>query len=248
MRRTMLTFRALRIAFATALCGAILAGCQAKLMPTPVVFAGTGIDPVAEAHAGERTTMSRVFYATDRTPRQDPQTPARIVAGAFEQAGRIDVLINNASVFGKMPLEEFDVKKWHDTMQINLAAPIQLCQQVAPAMRARGGGCIVNFCDARSDRPSKHYLAYGPSKAGLDYATRALARALAPEIRVNGVAPGIAVFPEDYSRELRDKLISEVPLRREGTPEAMAGAVRFLVEADYITGQIINVDGGWSVA
>lgn len=76
MRRTMLTFRALRIACATALCGALLAGCQAKLMPTPVVFAGTGIDPVAEAHAGERTTMSRVFYATDRTPRQDPQTPA----------------------------------------------------------------------------------------------------------------------------------------------------------------------------
>ncbi len=179
---------------------------------------------------------------------QNPQMPARIVAEALEQAGRIDVLINNASVFGKMPLEEFDVKKWHDTMQINLAAPIQLCQQVAPAMRARGGGCIVNFCDARSDRPSKHYLAYGPSKAGLDYATRALARALAPEIRVTGVAPGIAVFPEDYSRELRAKLVSEVPLRREGTPEAMAGAVRFLVEADYITGQIINVDGGWSVA
>ena len=179
---------------------------------------------------------------------QNPQTPARIVAEALEQAGRIDVLINNASVFGKMPLEEFNVEKWHDTMQINLAAPIQLCRQVAPAMRARGGGCIVNFCDARSDRPSKHYLAYGLSKAGLDYATRALARALAPEIRVNGVAPGIAVFPEDYSRELRAKLVSEVPLRREGTPEAMAGAVRFLVEADYITGQIINVDGGWSVA
>ena len=179
---------------------------------------------------------------------QNPQTPARIIAEAFEQAGRIDVLINNASVFGRMPLEEFDVKKWHDTMQINLAAPIQLCQQVAPAMRARGGGCIVNFCDARIDRPSKHYLAYGPSKAGLDYATRALARALAPEIRVNGVAPGIAVFPEDYSAELRAKLVGEVPLGREGTPEAMAGAVRFLVEADYITGQIINVDGGWSVA
>ncbi len=179
---------------------------------------------------------------------QDPQAPARIMAESIEQCGRIDVLVNNASIFEKMPLEDFDARKWHDTMQINLAAPIQMCQQVAPLMREQGGGCIVNLCDARGSRPSKHYLAYGPSKAGLDYATKALARALAPEIRVNGVAPGIAVFPEDYSPELRAKLVSEVPLQREGSPEAMAGAVRFLVESDYITGQILNVDGGWSVA
>ena len=177
-----------------------------------------------------------------------PQAPAQIIAETLEQAGRIDVLVNNASVFEKMPLEQFDVKKWHDTMQINLAAPLQLCRQAAPVMRKQGGGSIINFCDARIGRPSKHYLAYGTSKAGLDYATKALARALAPEIRVNGVAPGIAVFPEDYSPELRAQLVSEVPLRCAGTPEAMAGAVRFLVEADYITGQIINVDGGWSIA
>ena len=179
---------------------------------------------------------------------ENPQAPARIVTESIEQCGRIDVLVNNASIFQKMPLEDFDVRQWHDTMQINLAAPIQMCQQVAPLMREQGGGCIVNLCDARGSRPSKHYLAYGPRKAGLDYVTKALARALAPEIRVNGVAPGIAVFPEHYSPELRAKLVSEVPLQRAGSPEATAGAVRFLVESDYITGQILNVDGGWSVA
>ncbi len=178
----------------------------------------------------------------------DPQAPARIINQAVEQTGRIDVLVNNASVFQEMSLQEFDGKKWHDCMQINLAAPIQLCQQAAPFMRRQGGGCMVNFCDARSHRPSKHFLAYGPSKAGLEYATKALARALAPLIRVNGVAPGIAVFPEHYSKELREKLVGRVPLQRQGTPQAMARAVRFLVESDYITGQIINVDGGLSLA
>ncbi len=179
---------------------------------------------------------------------QNPQAPGRIISEALEHTGRIDVLVNNASIFEKMSLGDFDAKKWHECVQVNLAAPIQLCQHVAPLMRQQGGGCIINFCDARSARPSRHYLAYGPSKAGLDYATKALARALAPEIRVNGVAPGVAIFPESYSKKLRAKLISEVPLRREGTPEDMARAVRFLVESEYITGQIINVDGGWSVA
>jgi len=133
-------------------------------------------------------------------------------------------------------------------MQINLAAPIQLCGEVAAVMRRQGGGCIVNLCDISVLRPWKGHLAYGPGKAGLDYVTRALARALAPDIRVNGVAPGIAAFPEDYAQELRDKLTARVPLERAGTPEDVARAVRFLVQSDYITGQILNVDGGRSIA
>ncbi len=182
---------------------------------------------------------------------RDPAAPRRIVDEAWKCCGRIDALVNNAAVFETMPLEQFDFEKFHECLTINLAAPLRLCQLVALRMREAGegrGGCIVNLCDIAAQRPWKDHLAYGCSKAGLEYATKALARALAPEIRVNGVAPGIAVFPEDYSDELRAELTARVPLKREGTPEEVARVVRFLVESDYITGQIINVDGGRSVA
>jgi pteridine reductase len=175
-----------------------------------------------------------------------PSEPQRIVAAALQAAGRLDALVNNASVFEPMALEEFDVESWHKTMHINLAAPILLIRHAAAALAA-AGGCVVNFCDICTNRPWKNYLAYGPSKAGLDYVTKALARALAPDVRVNGVAPGIALFPESYSAELRGRLVDKVPLKRPGTPEDMARAVCFLVESRYITGQIINVDGGRSI-
>lgn len=179
---------------------------------------------------------------------QDPAAPRAIIDQTMAEAGRLDVLVNNASIFEKMALVDFDHRRWHDTLQINLAAPIQLCQHAAPHLAQRRG-CIVNLCDINSQlRTSKDYLAYGPSKAGLDYCTRALARMLAPEVRVNGVAPGIAEFPEYYSPELRERLIRQVPLQQAGTPEDMARTVRFLVESRYITGQIINVDGGRSIA
>ena len=109
-------------------------------------------------------------------------------------------------------------------------------------------GKVVNICDIAAERPWSDHLAYCASKAGLVAATKALARALAPDIQVNGVAPGIAIFPDSYSDDLRRRLVSRVPLARPGTPEEVAVLVRFLVEsADYITGQIIPIDGGRSL-
>ena len=107
---------------------------------------------------------------------------------------------------------------------------------------------MVNLCDISADRPWPDHLAYCVSKAGLVAATKAIARALAPGVCVNGVAPGIAVFPDSYSEDFRRRLVSRVPLARPGTPEEVAVLVRFLVEsADYITGQIIPIDGGRSL-
>jgi pteridine reductase len=130
-------------------------------------------------------------------------------------------------------------------LRTNLTAPVGLSHFAAPHLAAHGMGKIVNLCDISSEHPWANHLAYCTSKAALVAVTKALAKALAPTIQVNGVSPGIAEFPDAYSDDTRRKLIAKVPLGRAGAPEDIAKAVRFLVESgDYITGQIIPVDGG----
>jgi len=178
----------------------------------------------------------------------DPKAPKRIVSQAVEGLGRVDVLVNNASVFGKTPIEQVDAETYERMFLVNTIGPGLLARAVAPLMRSAGAGRIVNLVDILIERPLKRYGPYCASKAALANLTRSLALELAPEITVNAIAPGIAVFPDDYSEELRHRLISRVPLQRAGTPEGIAALVRFLVtEGDYITGQIIAVDGGRSI-
>ncbi len=202
----------------------------------------------------------------------DPASWPRIVLSTVDRLGRLDILINNASMFLPDPdgwptssevgdtssskrspnhsdsLEDFDPKLWDKMLRINVTAPVALCHHCRPYLAARGTGKVVNICDIAAERPWADHLAYCASKAGLVAATKALARALAPDIQVNGVAPGIAVFPDAYSEDLRRRLVSRVPLGRPGTPEEVADLVRFLVEsADYITGQIVPIDGGRSL-
>ena len=130
-------------------------------------------------------------------------------------------------------------------LRVNLTAPVALAYHAQKHLAARGRGRIVNLCDISAERPWSTHLAYCASKAGLVAATKALAKALAPRITVNGVAPGIAEFPDEYSERTRQDLIAQVPLRRAGTPEEVAQLVRFLVESgDYLTGEIIAIDGG----
>jgi pteridine reductase len=178
----------------------------------------------------------------------DPDTPARIVRETVDGLDRLDVLVNNASLFEKFPLEQTSPDVWDRTLQTNLVAPAMLIRAATPIMRAAGAGRVVSITDILADRPAANHAAYCASKAALASLTRCLALELAPQITVNAVAPGIAVFPEHYDQEIRDRLTSKVPLKRPGTPEDVAAAVRFLVtDGDYITGQILAVDGGWSV-
>lgn len=178
----------------------------------------------------------------------DPTTWPRIVDETVSSLGRLDILVNNASAFRtghRDTLESFDLVEWEKMLRINLVAPIALCHHAAPHLKAHGRGNIVNLGDIAAARPGPNAIAYYSSKAGLGAATKSLARALAPEVRVNAVAPGIAAFPEDYTVEQRRNLVERVPLQREGTPEEVAAAVRFLVESgDYITGQTLAIDGG----
>lgn len=175
---------------------------------------------------------------------------SKIVEQTVETLGSLDILVNNASVFlTEQPdtIDDFDANLWEEMLRINLIAPAGLVHDAKPHLQARGVGRIINLCDIAADRPYPEHLAYCCAKAGLVALTKALARALAPSIIVNGVSPGIAVFPESYDDQRRESLVARVPLRRAGTPEDIAKAVRFLAESgDYMTGQIINVDGGRS--
>lgn len=180
-----------------------------------------------------------------------PSNWAGIVAEAVHSLGRLDVLVNNASVFlTERPdtIDDFDAGLWEEMVRVNLTAPAGLVHYARPHLQAHGTGRIINICDIMADRPFPSHLAYGCTKSGLVSLTKALARALAPSITVNGISPGIAIFPESYDACRRESLIAQVPLRRAGTPEDVARAVRFLAETgDFVTGQILNVDGGRSV-
>src|SRR3989442_7314316 len=151
----------------------------------------------------------------------------RNTIGRFE---RLDALINNASTFFPTPVGEMTQATWDSLMGANLRAPLFLSQAAAPHLK-KTGGAIVNITDIHADRPLKNFVVYSVAKAGLIGLTRSLARELAPEIRVNAVAPGPILWPEDESFDelSRQRIISQTPLRREGTPEDIARAVHFLI-------------------
>lgn len=161
-----------------------------------------------------------------------------------ERFGRLDVLINNASVFETMPIEAFDVADWERTQRVNLTAPMVLVHAARDMLRAARGR-VINLCDVATQRPWPDHLAYIVSKGGLDTLTRVLARALAPEVNVVGIAPGVAVWPADYDDALRERLTRRIPLGRPGSEGDIAAAVDFVLrDGDYITGAILPVDGG----
>ena len=180
-----------------------------------------------------------------------PSVWSAIVEQTVSQFGGLDVLVNNASQFemtGADTLDGFDLDRAERMLRTNLLAPLGLCQQAAVHLARSRSGKIVNLCDIWGDRPLVDHLVYSVSKAGLAALTKGLAKTLAPAVQVNGIAPGIAVFPESYSEQVRRDLRAKVPLQREGSATEVAGLVRYLVESgDYITGQIIAIDGGRSM-
>ena len=178
----------------------------------------------------------------------DPQAEQQLIAAIKKKLGRLDALINNASTFNSTPMGKIDENSWLDLMGSNLHAPLFLAQAAAPLLRLNNG-CIVNLVDIHANRPLKNHTVYSIAKAGNAMLVKSLARELGPEIRVNGVAPGAILWPEQtLSDEDKTEILSRTTLKRPGTPKDIADTVRFLVtEAEYISGQIIAVDGGRSV-
>ncbi len=157
----------------------------------------------------------------------------------------IDVLINNASSFFPTDLNEIDEDIWEDLIGVNLKAPLFLTQAIAPHLKS-SNGCIINIVDIHADRPLKDYPLYCIAKAGLVMLTKSMARELAPEVRVNGIAPGAIMWPEvEHYEGMHQEIISRTALKREGSPKDIADTALFLINhANYITGQLIAVDGG----
>ena len=179
----------------------------------------------------------------------DDAVPARLVAETLARFGRLDALVNNASGFFPTPLGSTTPAQFDELFAANARAPFFLAQAAAPALRA-ARGAIVNLADIHGERPLRDHAPYCMAKAALIMLTRALAVELAPDVRVNAVAPGAILWPEQEKPDAaKDAVLARVPLRRTGEPDDVAEAVRWLLQdARYTTGEVLHVDGGRSVA
>jgi pteridine reductase len=169
--------------------------------------------------------------------------PAALIAAIVESFGTLDVLVNSAAIMERTPFGEVTPEKWDEIMAINLRSPFFVAQAAAPHLR-KASGAIVNIADLAAFETWPAYIPHGISKAGVVHMTRSLARVMAPEVRVNGIAPGTVLLPEDWDKAADERLRSTTPLARTGTPEDVSSTVVFLLESDYITGETILVDGG----
>ena len=203
----------------------------------------------AEALAGElNATRAKSAAIIQADLLETVKLPA-LVEFAVRSFGALDVLVNNASTFHPTKIGEITPQAWDGLMGSNLKAPLFLAQAAAPALK-KSSGLIINIVDIHALRPLRDYTVYCCAKAGLHMLTRSLAKELGPEIRVNGIAPGPVMWPEHGGDEAaRKKIIQRTILQRMGSPEDIARtALFFAASAPFITGQILAVDGGRSVA
>lgn len=179
-----------------------------------------------------------------------PAHLASLIKDALKAFGRLDALVNNASSFYATPMGEVNEKAWDDLIGTNLKAPLFLSQAAARELK-KNHGSIVNIIDIHADFPMKSYVVYNTAKGGLVALTRSLARELGPEVRVNGVAPGTILWPDDEAWKddlARQRIMNQTALKRVGEPDDIAKTVEFLLTAaPFITGQVLAVDGGRSV-
>lgn len=179
---------------------------------------------------------------------RDTEAFPEIVETIRTKQGRLDLLVNNASSFFFTPLGEVTLEQWEDLIGTNMKAPFFLAQTAAPLLREVGGS-IINLVDIHAERPLKNHPVYSMAKAGNAMIVKALAQELGPDVRVNGIAPGVILWPENgISEDAQKEILSRTALKRSGNPEDIARTVLFLVrDAGYITGQIITVDGGRTI-
>ncbi|MGQ0713330.1 MAG: SDR family oxidoreductase [Gemmatimonadaceae bacterium] len=173
---------------------------------------------------------------------RDASAPERLVADAVAHLGALDVLVNSAAVMIRTPLADVTPAVWDDILTLNLRAPFFCAKAAAPRMTE--GGSIINIADLAAFETWTGYIPHGASKAGVVHITRALAKLLAPRVRVNAIAPGAVLLPDDWNAAEADRLVSTTPLRRLGSPDDVTQAVLYLIDADYVTGETIIVDGG----
>lgn len=221
-----------------------------------LAMAGRGADVVihykssaSEAHetveAVERLGRRAVAIQADLA---EPDQVEALADRAIGACGKVDVLVNSAAIFRRTPLEHLTLKDWEQFLRINLTAPFLLARRLGLLMRRQGAGKIINVADVAGIKPWADFLPYSVSKGMLITMTQGLAKALAPEVQVNAVVPGTVLLAEDYSEKERESIVKGTPLKRIGDSSDIANTVLFLVEgSDFITGQVVVVDGGRSI-
>jgi pteridine reductase len=216
-----------------------------------VALGGRGMRVAAHynSHAdGARDTVRAIesaggsgeLFEADLT---EPESAHRLIDVVVGKFGGLDVLVNSAAVMIRTPFGEITPEQWDGIMALNLRAPFFLTQAAAPHLR-QSRGVVVNIADLAAFETWPGYLPHGLSKAGIVYMTRALARVLAPEVRVAGIAPGTVLLPDNWSDADEERLRRTTPLQRTGTPADVTATVLFILDSDYLTGETIIVDGG----
>ena len=202
----------------------------------------------ADALAAELNALRPASALTVKADLLDVACLPELVASVVQAFGRLDILINNASTFYPTPIGEITPAQFDDLLGTNLRAPLFLAQAAASQLRLHEG-LIINMLDIHASRPLKRHPVYCAAKAGLVMLTRSLARELAPQVRVNGIAPGPVLWPEGgLDADLQKKILERTALKRMGSPEDVArAALYFAAEAPFVTGQILAVDGGRSL-
>ncbi len=218
-----------------------------------VTGAGTRVGRVVALDLARHGWQVVAHFHVHRPPRtllgirgdlSTPDGPASLARAFRKRFDRLDLLVNGAAVFERRAVEDTDATLFDGQMALNARAPLLLARALLPLLR-RARGSVVNVADVGGALvPWAGYSAYGASKAALRAVTEALALELAPAVRVNAVAPGTVLWPESYTAGARKRLARRIPLRRVGTPEDVAAAVRFLADAPFVTGATVPVDGG----
>lgn len=218
----------------------------AKMGASQVVFTFNSSVEAAEKTAAEIRSFGCEVLAI-RCDQSEISQIEHVIEIVQKQFGRLDVLVNSASVL--FDGEFFDVtpETWNQVLNINARGPFFFMQKAAPLMQSNGGGVIINIIDESAVKPALQWIHHGASKSALWNITRSGAMALAPSIRVNAVLPGAVLKPPDYTDEHWDGLVDQIPLRKLGSAEDVSQAVEYLVKADFVTGQMVVVDGGATV-
>lgn len=220
-----------------------------------LTLAAEGADVVLHVHTSSGEALAREIAALGRqawvigADLSRPMEAQRLSEVVLARVGRVDILVNNAAVFFPTRLPTLSGSLWRTILHTNLTAPFVLSLLLGRTMRERSMGKIIQIGDWSGLRPLAGYLPYCVSKSGLVALTQVLAKAFAPQVQVNAVAPGPVLPPDHYTAATRHALIAHTPLRRLGQVMDVARAVRFLVTAgDFVTGSVYLVDGGWLIS
>ncbi len=210
------------------------------------------VNSATSVAAGKAVAASLPDAVYEQADIADDDACRSLVAAATRRFGRLDILVNNAGTTKVIPHADLDAvtdEVWRDIFEVNVLGTWHMIRAAVPALRDSGSGSILNITSLAGERPVGSSIPYAVSKAGLNHLTLLLAKALGPQIRVNAVAPGLIDTPWTASWDaMREAVRAQAPLRRSGAPADVAGAVLGLLQSDYVTGQVLTVDGGLALA